>query len=103
MQLQRYHPISNRKSRKALILVRIAIFNFPLLFSALIAIDEAVNNQLSSRALNSNQLGGKIPASLGNLSKLYWLDVADNQLTGPLPISTENTPGLDKLINTKHL
>ncbi|KAJ8500431.1 hypothetical protein OPV22_010983 [Ensete ventricosum] len=53
-------------------------------------------------ALNSNQFTGSIPASLGKLSKLYWFDIADNQLTGHLPISTETSPGLDKLINTKH-
>ncbi|RWW60738.1 hypothetical protein BHE74_00032242 [Ensete ventricosum] len=31
------------------------------------------------------------------------MDIEDNQLTGHLPISTETSPGLDKLINTKHL
>ncbi|CAL9083159.1 unnamed protein product [Musa acuminata var. zebrina] len=55
-----------------------------------------------SRALNSNKFSGRIPASLGLLSNLYWLDLADNQLTGSLPISTNSTPGLDLLVATKH-
>ncbi|KAH0465694.1 hypothetical protein IEQ34_005797 [Dendrobium chrysotoxum] len=54
------------------------------------------------RALNSNKFSGKIPASLGGLSNLYWLDLADNQLSGPLPISTHKAPGLDQLLHTKH-
>ncbi|PKA66970.1 putative leucine-rich repeat receptor-like protein kinase [Apostasia shenzhenica] len=58
--------------------------------------------QLSFLALNSNKFSGEIPASLGGLSNLYWLDVADNQLSGTLPISTDKTPGLDKLLHTKH-
>jgi len=58
---------------------------------------------LSLRALNSNNFTGKIPPSLGKLSKLYWLDLADNQLTGHLPISTSTTPGLDLLLKAKHL
>lgn len=55
------------------------------------------------RALNSNKFSGGIPASLGLLSKLFWLDLADNQLTGPVPISTATTPGLNLLTGTKHL
>jgi hypothetical protein len=40
---------------------------------------------------------------LGNLSSLYWFDIADNQLSGPLPISTSGGMGLDKLLKTRHL
>eukprot|EP01018_Ginkgo_biloba_P022241 Gb_00418 [translate_table: standard] len=53
-------------------------------------------------ALNSNELSGQIPPSLGNLAKLYWLDIADNNIDGTLPVSTANAPGLDKLTNAKH-
>jgi hypothetical protein len=55
------------------------------------------------RALNSNKFSGGIPPSLGKLSKLYWLDLADNQLTGTIPISKGTIPGLDLLLNAKHL
>ncbi|TQE06484.1 hypothetical protein C1H46_007983 [Malus baccata] len=55
-----------------------------------------------SKALNTNNFTGSIPASLGNLSNLYWLDLADNQLTGPLPVSSGTTPGLDQLFKANH-
>jgi hypothetical protein len=57
----------------------------------------------SCRSLNSNRFTGSIPASLGNLSKLYWFDLADNRLTGELPVFDGVNPGLDNLTNTKHL
>ncbi|KAF9677385.1 hypothetical protein SADUNF_Sadunf08G0102100 [Salix dunnii] len=55
--------------------------------------------ELSFLALNSNILSGTIPASLG---KLYWLDLAENQLTGTIPICKNYSPGLDLLLNAKH-
>lgn len=55
------------------------------------------------RALNSNKFSGKIPPSLGKLSEVYWLDLADNQLEGTLPVSTDTQPGLDLLLKAKHL
>ncbi|KAL5539380.1 hypothetical protein UlMin_043041, partial [Ulmus minor] len=53
-------------------------------------------------SLNSNQFSGRIPHSIGNLDKLYWLDLADNHLEGPIPVSSGSTPGLDLLVHTKH-
>ena len=58
---------------------------------------------LVCRALNSNNFTGRIPPSLGKLTKLYWLDLADNQLLGTIPVSTPTTPGLDLLLKAKHL
>lgn len=55
------------------------------------------------RSLNSNSFSGRIPPSIGNLLNLYWLDLADNKLSGKIPVSTQSTPGLDMLVNTKHL
>lgn len=62
-------------------------------------------DQLSGlrRSLNSNGFTGRIPPSIGNLQNLYWLDLADNRLTGSIPVSSGSTPGLDMLIHTKHL
>ncbi|KAH0464940.1 hypothetical protein IEQ34_005043 [Dendrobium chrysotoxum] len=59
--------------------------------------------ELQLLALNSNKFTGSIPPSIGLLSNLYWLDLADNQLTEPIPISSNDSRGLDLLINTKHL
>ncbi|XP_020398708.1 probable leucine-rich repeat receptor-like protein kinase At5g49770 [Zea mays] len=57
---------------------------------------------LQSLALNSNKFTGTIPPTLGLLSNLFWLDLADNQLTGSIPVSTATTLGLDQLTHTKH-
>lgn len=56
-------------------------------------------------ALNFNNLNGEIPPSLGQLSKLYWLDLSDNRLTGQIPFasSISPAPGLNQLKNAKHL
>ena len=54
-------------------------------------------------ALNSNKLTGSIPPSLGKLSSVTWLDLADNLLTGPLPNSKDNGTGLDQLLEAVHL
>ncbi|KAK3183141.1 hypothetical protein Dsin_030427 [Dipteronia sinensis] len=53
-------------------------------------------------SLNSNSFNGRIPASIGRLTDLYWLDLADNQLEGTIPVSDGVSPGLDKLVRTKH-
>lgn len=55
------------------------------------------------RGLNKNSFTGVIPHTIGNLSKLSWLDLSDNKLTGNLPVSTEIESGLDLLVNARHL
>ena len=58
------------------------------------------------RYLNGNYLTGSLPHELGLLSKLYWLDVAFNRLSGPLPFSSDGNTvkaGLDNLTTAQHL
>jgi len=45
-------------------------------------------------ALNNNRFTGPIPSSLGALKQLKWFDVAYNQLSGTLPVSTTSLDGL---------
>ncbi|CAH2042862.1 unnamed protein product [Thlaspi arvense] len=54
-------------------------------------------------SLNSNCFSGKIPPSIGNLSNLYWLDLADNKISGTIPVSDGKTMGLDMLLKARHL
>ncbi|OEL31129.1 putative leucine-rich repeat receptor-like protein kinase [Dichanthelium oligosanthes] len=59
-------------------------------------------DRVTSISLNSNKFTGPIPASLGSLSELYWLDLGGNKLTGRLPTFNGTNPGLDNLTNTLH-
>ncbi|KAG9130473.1 hypothetical protein Leryth_024789 [Lithospermum erythrorhizon] len=49
-----------------------------------------------------NKFSGQIPASIGLLSNLNWLDLADNELEHGIPVSDGKKPGLDMLIHTQH-
>nr|CAB3465412.1 unnamed protein product [Digitaria exilis] len=51
---------------------------------------------------NLSELIFFIPPSLGKLSNVTWLDLADNLLTGSLPNSRDNGTGLDQLLNAEH-
>ncbi|OIW11745.1 hypothetical protein TanjilG_10947 [Lupinus angustifolius] len=60
--------------------------------------------QLAFLALNSNRFNRSIPHSIGNLSNVNWLDRADNQLEGRIPISDgQRQLGLDPLLKAQHL
>ncbi|KAL9389575.1 hypothetical protein Peur_018180 [Populus x canadensis] len=51
-------------------------------------LDELGNlSELSIQISKQNNLLGGIPPSLGKLCNHYWLDLADNQFTGTIPIS----------------
>ena len=47
--------------------------------------------------LNDNQLSGSIPAELGNMSRLFWLNLAHNRLTGSIPAALANPVNLEKV------
>ncbi|WVY93788.1 hypothetical protein V8G54_032876 [Vigna mungo] len=56
-----------------------------------------------SKALNSNRFSGNIPRSLGNLTNINWLDLAENELEGTIPVSDDQgRPGLDLLLKAQH-
>ena len=48
-------------------------------------------------ALQSNHLNGAIPATLGDLTELTWLDVSFNQLFGSIPVKLSQLPQLTVL------
>ena len=56
------------------------------------------------RALNNNQLSGEIPYSVGGF-KVYWFDLAKNNLAGPLLVSSNSVDGigLDTMVACEHL
>ena len=47
--------------------------------------------------LSDNQLSGKIPAAIGNLTKLAILNLSDNQLSGEIPAAIGNLTKLNTL------
>ncbi|KAL6842611.1 hypothetical protein ACP4OV_027455 [Aristida adscensionis] len=55
------------------------------------------------QSLNNNKFNGPIPRSLGRIANLNWLDLANNTLTGELPVFNGIDTGLDNLTNAKHL
>ena len=64
---------------------------------------DSLSYHFPCRALNSNKFSGNIPPTIGNLTNINWLDLSDNQLEGPIPISKAGVLGLEKLLNAKHL
>ncbi|CAI0438489.1 unnamed protein product [Linum tenue] len=58
---------------------------------------------LAILSLEYNAFTGQIPPEIGNLTNLSWLDLSYNQLVGNIPVSTADTPGLDSLLNLRHL
>jgi len=50
-----------------------------------------------SRRNISHGLNGRIPAELGNLGNLEWLDLERNELTGPIPPELGNLTSLENL------
>ncbi|MGB0384773.1 MAG: hypothetical protein ACPGWR_08130 [Ardenticatenaceae bacterium] len=53
--------------------------------------------QLTWLQLNNNQLNGTIPPELGNLLQVTWLRLEDNQLSGHIPAELGNITALESL------
>lgn len=56
------------------------------------------NTSLAWFTVPSNQLTGTFPASFGNLSNIFMVNLTDNRLTGPLPSTIGNAPNLMHVI-----
>jgi hypothetical protein len=105
LQLQRRHSERTRQPAEAVFPVSktSCIMNFLFLFILIAGQTLIIMCNFFCSALNSNKFTGTIPPQIGLLSSLVWLDLADNQLTGSVPVSTGTAPGLNMLNNTEHL
>lgn len=106
MCFQWSNPCVHRRSNRTYISVRFCCYL--LLYKQSFCFQWQSLNPLNTNlcflsSLNLNQFTGTIPASIGRLSKLYWFDIADNQIEGGLPVSSASSPGLDMLVQTGHL
>ena len=50
------------------------------------------DGRITKLHLGGNQLTGPIPAELGDLTNLVWLDLSSAQLTGPIPAGWATSP-----------
>ena len=60
-------------------------------------VDTNVSGQVSGLSLAGNGLSGQIPAELGDLSSLTFLDLGSNSLSGPIPAGLGNLSSLEWL------
>ena len=51
-------------------------------------------NRVEEIMLSNDKLNGALPASLGNLTKLSYLDLSQNQLSGSIPAELGNLANL---------
>jgi len=56
------------------------------------------NGDVNSLMLYSNNLSGTVPASIGNLQSLQYMNIQSNQLTGSFPSSLSNAHNLTSLV-----
>ena len=55
------------------------------------------DDRVTGLSLASNNLIGRLPATLGNLSRLKWLSLGGNALSGPIPTALGDLSKLERL------
>ena len=60
------------------------------------------DEQVVQLRLTSNKLTGSIPAELGNLTALSFLDLSGNQLSGPIPTELGSLTALSNLVLSRN-
>ena len=53
--------------------------------------------------MNNNQFSGTIKAGIGNLTRLLWMNLRDNNFSGEVPVELKNLKELGESTQPLHL